>query len=115
MAKLIEVTAAASQQVCAMAQEEGMPARLRIAIQGGGCSGFRYHFAFEDTVAEDDQRVLPEVPEGLEIVVDPVSALYLQGAVLDYESSVFQSQLVLRNPNAKHTCGCGHSFDVAGA
>jgi iron-sulfur cluster insertion protein len=113
MEKLMEVTAAASQQVCAMAQEEGFPPRLRIAIQGGGCSGFRYHFAFEETVADDDQRLLPDEPGGLEIVVDPISALYLHGAVLDFEKTVFQSQLVLRNPNARHTCGCGHSFDVA--
>lgn len=106
---LLEVTSQAIEKVTAIAQEEGHPACLRIAIEGGGCSGFRYHFTFEDQVAQDDHLISTN---GLDVVVDPISALYLQGATLSYEENLSGAQLTLRNPHAKSTCGCGQSFET---
>lgn len=110
----VEITPLATTKIVAIAAEDGQPPRLRIAIEGGGCSGFRYHFTFENEALEDDQVILTSASScsDLEVIVDPISALYLQGAVLDYEESLSGSQLVLRNPHAKSTCGCGQSFEA---
>lgn len=109
---LIQVTPDAVAKIRAIALEEGRAPRLRIAIEGGGCSGFRYRFDFEETVDEDDHLI----PLGaLDVVVDPVSAMYLRGATLSHEESLLGSQLTLRNPNATHTCGCGSSFSTEAA
>jgi iron-sulfur cluster insertion protein len=81
---------------------------LRIYIQGGGCSGFQYGFQFADTINEDDTII--ESAEGLKIVVDPMSMMYLEGAEIDYVKTLAGEQFSIRNPNATTTCGCGSSF-----
>lgn len=81
--------------------------KLRISIQGGGCAGMEYKFELENKCEEDD---LTFSHLGAEVVIDPVSAQYLNGATLDYISEMFNSRFVLTNPNAKTTCGCGQSF-----
>lgn len=79
--------------------------KLRLAVQGGGCSGFQYSFTF-DQQAEDDLLVEEFV------VVDPISSTYLEGVTLDYETSLLGSQFKVRNPTATATCGCGKSFNI---
>ena len=82
---------------------------LRVAIQGGGCSGFQYGLGFDSGVAEGDQEL---VLEGVRVVVDPFSAPYLQGAKIDYLTGLQESGFKIDNPNAVSSCGCGHSFQV---
>jgi iron-sulfur cluster insertion protein len=104
----IAVTAAAAAKVGELVREEGNPGlKLRVYITGGGCSGFQYGFAFEEERADDDLAV---ERDGVVVLVDPLSLQYLQGAEIDYSESLSGAQFVIRNPNAKTTCGCGSSF-----
>lgn len=103
-------TEAAARKVRELMTEEGNPElKLRVYIQGGGCSGFQYGFGFEEAVQEDDLTV---VTDGVTLIVDPISLQYLEGAEVDYSESLTGAQFVIRNPNAKTTCGCGASFTV---
>ena len=81
---------------------------LRVYIQGGGCSGFQYGFAF-DGKKEGDETV---VTDGVTLLVDPTSLQYLDGAEIDYSADHFASQFTITNPNAQTTCGCGSAFAV---
>jgi iron-sulfur cluster assembly protein len=83
---------------------------LRVAIQGGGCSGFQYGLGFDTGSAEGDVEL--EL-EGVKVVVDPFSAPYLQGATIDFLTGLQESGFKIDNPNAASSCGCGHSFQVA--
>ena len=106
----LQFTEAAAAKVRELIAEEGNEAlKLRVYIQGGGCSGFQYGFEFDETQGEDD---LPIVTDGVTLLVDPLSLQYLMGAVVDYTESLTGAQFVIRNPNAKTTCGCGSSFTV---
>jgi len=101
---------AAAHKVRELITEENNPnLKLRVYISGGGCSGFQYGFTFDETSAEDDLAV---VKDGVTLVVDPLSLQYLMGAEVDYRESLQGAQFVIRNPNAKTTCGCGSSFSV---
>ena len=103
-------TEAAARKVRELMTEEGNPElKLRVYIQGGGCSGFQYGFGFEEVMQEDDLAV---VTDGVTLIVDPISLQYLEGAEVDYSESLTGAQFVIRNPNAKTTCGCGSSFTV---
>lgn len=103
-------TEAAASKVAALIEEEGKPnLMLRVYIQGGGCSGFQYGFAFDEEEKEGDTRV---VTDGITLLVDPMSMQYLGGAEVDYTEGLQGSQFVIRNPNASTTCGCGSSFSV---
>ncbi len=82
---------------------------LRLAVNGGGCSGFQYEFDFVAEAAPDD-FVLGE--DGAQIVIDPVSLDFLRGSVVDYTEELLGARLVVLNPNAKSSCGCGTSFSV---
>ena len=82
---------------------------LRVSVEGGGCSGFQYGFEFDEGQNEDDFAI---VTEGVTLLVDPLSLQYLAGASVDYSESLSGAQFVIRNPNAKTTCGCGSSFTV---
>jgi len=83
---------------------------LRIFIQGGGCSGFQYGFRFADEIEEGDQIL--ESEEGIKILIDPMSAMYLEGATIDYVKSIAGEQFSITNPNSQTTCGCGSSFSA---
>jgi iron-sulfur cluster insertion protein len=103
-------TAAAAAKVASLIEEEGNPnLKLRIHIQGGGCSGFQYGFAFDENVNEGDTEV---EKDGVTLVIDPMSVQYLMGAEVDFVEGLQGSQFVVRNPNAATTCGCGSSFSV---
>lgn len=103
-------TAAAAAKVASLIEEEGNPElKLRIYIQGGGCSGFQYGFTFDEGEKEGDTSV---VTDGVTLLIDPMSMQYLMGAEVDYTESLQGSQFVIRNPNATTTCGCGSSFSA---
>ena len=106
----LQFTPAAAAKVRELVAEEGNAAlKLRVYIQGGGCSGFQYGFEFDEGQNEDD---LPVVTDGVTLLVDPLSLQYLMDATVDYTESLTGAQFVIRNPNAKTTCGCGSSFTV---
>lgn len=103
-------TDAAAEKVRDLLIDEGNPdLRLRVFVQGGGCSGFQYGFTFDETVNEDDTTIHKN---GVELLVDPMSFQYLVGAEIDYKEDLEGSQFVIRNPNASTTCGCGSSFSI---
>jgi iron-sulfur cluster insertion protein len=106
----ITLSDSAARKVRELIAEEGnAELALRVYINGGGCSGFQYGFAFEEAAEADDLRL---IQEGVTVLVDPISLQYLEGAELDYSESLRGAQFVVRNPNAKTTCGCGSSFAV---
>ena len=106
----MQFTAAAAAKVRELIAEEGnADLALRVYIQGGGCSGFQYGFEFDENRAEDDLAI---VTEGVTLLVDPLSLQYLMGAEVDYSESLTGAQFVIRNPNARTTCGWGSSFSV---
>jgi len=106
----LDFTAAAAQKVRELITEEGNPAlKLRVYISGGGCSGFQYGFSFDEQQSDDDY-VLER--DGVALLVDPLSLQYLAGAEIDYRENLNGAQFVIRNPNARTTCGCGSSFSV---
>ncbi len=103
-------TDSAANKVKQLIEEEGNDAlKLRVFVSGGGCSGFQYGFTF-DEVANEDDTVLNK--NGVQLLVDPMSAQYLTGAEIDYTEGLEGSQFVIKNPNATTTCGCGSSFSV---
>ena len=103
-------TDSAAEKVAQLIEEEGNPdLKLRVFVQGGGCSGFQYGFEFDENRAEDDLAV---DTAGVTLLVDPLSLQYLMGAEVDYTESLTGAQFVIRNPNAKTTCGCGSSFSM---
>lgn len=106
----LRLTDSAVRKVQELIAEEGNPRlKLRVYITGGGCSGFQYGFSFDDQAADDD---LALTFDSVTVVVDPISAQYLIGAEVDYTENLSGAQFVIRNPNAKTTCGCGSSFSV---
>ena len=106
----LQFTSAAAAKVRELVREEGNDAlKLRVYIQGGGCSGFQYGFEFDEEQGEDDLAVQTD---GVTLLVDPLSLQYLMGAEVDYTESLHGAQFVIRNPNAKTTCGCGSSFSA---
>lgn len=109
-APLIDFTAAAAAKVRELIREEGNEAlKLRVYIQGGGCSGFQYGFEFDEQQNDDDLALRTD---DVTLLVDPLSLQYLVGAQVDYTESLHGAQFVIRNPNAKTTCGCGSSFSA---
>jgi len=101
-------TDAAAAKVKELLVEEGNPElRLRVFVQGGGCSGFQYGFTFDESVNDDDTTI---DKNGVQLLIDPMSFQYLVGAEIDYKDDLEGAQFVIRNPNATTTCGCGSSF-----
>jgi iron-sulfur cluster insertion protein len=107
---MINVTPTAATKITELLTEENkMGAGLRVFVQGGGCSGFQYGFEFDENRGDDDVAV---ETDGVTLLVDPLSLQYLMGAEVDYAESLQGAQFVIRNPNAKTTCGCGSSFTM---
>jgi iron-sulfur cluster insertion protein len=106
----INFTESAADKVADLIAEEGNPAlKLRVFVQGGGCSGFQYGFTFDEDVNEDDTEFSKK---GVTLLVDSMSFQYLVGAEIDYKEDINGSQFVIKNPNATTTCGCGSSFSA---
>ena len=103
-------TDSAANKVKELIIEEGNPdLKLRVFVNGGGCSGFQYGFTF-DEILNDDDTVMEK--DGVKLLIDPMSYQYLVGAEIDYSEGLEGSQFVIRNPNATSTCGCGSSFSA---
>ena len=108
--QVLVFTDAAAGKVGELIREEANPnLKLRVFVSGGGCSGFKYGFTFDENVEEGDFLV---ENAGVQLLVDPMSAQYLMGAEIDYKDDLQGAQFVIRNPNAKTTCGCGSSFSA---
>ena len=106
----IVFTDSAANKVSELIKEENNDAlKLRVFISGGGCSGFQYGFTFDENIEEGDSQIQNL---GVTLLVDPMSIQYLMGAEIDYKEDLQGAQFVIRNPNAKTTCGCGSSFTV---
>lgn len=103
-------TDAAADKVKQLIDEEGNPdLKLRVFVQGGGCSGFQYGFTFDEEVNEDDTVMNKN---GVQLLIDSMSYQCLVGAEIDYKDDLNGAQFVIKNPNASTTCGCGSSFSV---
>ncbi|OIQ84226.1 iron-sulfur cluster insertion protein ErpA [mine drainage metagenome] len=103
-------TDSAAAKVKELIDEEGNPElKLRVFVQGGGCSGFQYGFTFDEAVNDDDMQM---VKNGVTLLIDAMSLQYLSGAEIDYKEGLEGAQFVIKNPNAQTTCGCGSSFSV---
>jgi iron-sulfur cluster insertion protein len=121
---LIFTSAAAAKVWELVCEEENPELKLRVFVTGGGCSGLQYGFTFDEVQQEDDTVIEKQVEdededggEGgdaghVQLLIDPMSLQYLTGAEIDYTEDVQGAQFVIRNPNAKTTCGCGSSFSV---
>ena len=113
----LNFTVSAANKVAQLIEEEENPhLNLRVFITGGGCSGFQYGFTFDETIADDDEIIEQTNKDGtttVKLLVDPMSMQYLSSAEIDYVEDIQGEQFVIRNPNAKTTCGCGSSFSIA--
>lgn len=114
----IVFTDSAALKVASLIDEEENPSlNLRVYITGGGCSGFQYGFTFDESINEGQDHIVEKIVDNktqrvVKLLIDPMSYLYLEGAEIDYREDIEGAQFVIRNPNAKTTCGCGASFSV---
>jgi len=108
---MIEITERARNEVRRIIEEQSLSdgTALRVGVKGGGCSGFSYTLGFDDQINNMDQ--VNEV-EGVKVVCDPKSFLYLNGTQIDFEESLMGRGFKFGNPNASNSCGCGESFSV---
>jgi iron-sulfur cluster assembly accessory protein len=107
MVNLTNVAATKVKEI--MTMQTPAPVALRVAVVGGGCSGFQYHMAFENQTNETDN--VYEI-DGLKVLVDQMSSMYLEGIEIDYIETLEGAGFKFNNPNVKSTCGCGSSFSV---
>src|SRR5580698_352837 len=105
----VTVSARAAKRIASILAGEPGPAMLRLAVTGGGCSGFQYNFAIDETRMDDD-LVLER--DGATILIDPVSLDFLAGAEIDFTDDLIGQAFKVNNPNATASCGCGTSFSV---
>lgn len=112
----IYFTVSAADKVASLIAEEDNPnLNLRVVINGGGCSGFQYGFTFDEIIQPDDTVITQKCSDNqqsVNLLVDSISHQYLNNAEIDYVKSIQGEQFVIRNPNAKTTCGCGSSFSM---
>src|SRR5579862_5488623 len=107
----VNLTASAAKRVAELKVQENMPdSFLRLAVSGGGCSGFQYGFSFDETKNADDQVF---ERDGVALVIDEVSLELVKGAEIDFVEDMMGAAFQVRNPNAASSCGCGNSFSVA--
>jgi iron-sulfur cluster insertion protein len=105
----VTLSPAAAARIRHIGAQEGRPIMLRVAVEGGGCSGFQYQFDLVDEVQDDDLRV--EL-DGAAALVDVVSLALLKGSEIDFVDELAGAEFRIRNPNAKSSCGCGVSFSI---
>lgn len=106
--EILTVTSAAADTIRTLLEQRSIPGyALRVFVSGGGCSGMQYGMAFEEAARDFDAVV---DAEGVKLIIDPTSLMYLQGATIDYVDSLMGGGFRIDNPNAVSSCGCGHSF-----
>jgi iron-sulfur cluster assembly accessory protein len=105
----IVLSPSAARRLAKLGLAEGHPVMLRVAVEGGGCSGFQYRMDLVETAEADDLRI---ETDGQSLLVDPVSVPFLKGSEIAYVDELAGAQFVVRNPNAATSCGCGVSFSI---
>ena len=105
----VTVTDRAFARLAEIAAEAGEAKALRVAVLGGGCSGFQYEIELADAPAEDDLVI---EKDGMRVLIDPESKPFLQGSTIDFTDELIGARFAVRNPNAASTCGCGTSFSI---
>jgi iron-sulfur cluster assembly accessory protein len=105
----VTVSARAARRIAEILKAEPAPSMLRVAVTGGGCSGFQYNFALDDARLDDDIVV---ERDGATVLIDPVSLEFLKGAEIDFADDLIGAAFKINNPNATSSCGCGTSFSV---
>ena len=105
----VTLTPNAARRIRAIGEAEGRPVMLRVAVEGGGCSGFQYLFELVDQAQADDVRI---EHDGAAALVDEVSLPFLRGSEIDFVDELAGAEFRVRNPNAKSSCGCGVSFSI---
>ena len=105
----LTLSPAAAKRIQAIGAHEGRPVMLRVAVEGGGCSGFQYQFDLVDKAQDDDLRV---ERDGAAALVDVISLALLKGSEIDFVDELAGAEFRVRNPNAKSSCGCGVSFSI---
>jgi len=105
----ITLTDRAASQIARIIADEGEGVMLRVAVEGGGCSGFQYGFTLDD-LRNDDDLVLEK--NGVKVLIDSISVAYLTGSEIDYVDDLIGASFKIVNPNATASCGCGTSFSI---
>lgn len=105
----LTLSPAAADRILAIGAREGRPLMLRVAVEGGGCSGFQYQFDLVEAAEADDLRI---EHGGAAALVDVVSLALLKGSEIDFVDALAGAEFRIRNPNAKSSCGCGVSFSI---
>jgi iron-sulfur cluster assembly accessory protein len=105
----VSLTDRAAKRIAAILKEEPAPAMLRLAVTGGGCSGFQYDFVLDDTKADDDLVI---EKGGATVLIDPMSLDFLKGSEIDFVTEMIGAAFKVNNPNATASCGCGTSFSL---
>ena len=105
----LTLSPAAAQRIRAIGQAEGRAVMLRVAVEGGGCSGFQYMFDLVEAAEPDDLRI---ERDGAAALVDEISLALLKGSEIDFVDELAGAEFRVRNPNAKTSCGCGVSFSI---
>ena len=108
-AQTVKISKRAAQRIKEILAKESKKFMLRVAVSGGGCSGFQYTFALDDHTTPDDLVV---AHHGAKVVVDAASLMFMEGAEIDYEDALIGAAFRIHNPNATASCGCGTSFSV---
>lgn len=105
----VTVSAKAAKRIAEILKAESEPSMLRVAVTGGGCSGFQYNFTIDDTKMDDDLVI---ARDGATVLVDPMSLDFLKGSEIDFVDDLIGASFKIHNPNATSSCGCGTSFSV---
>ena len=105
----VTLSARAARRIAEIVSAEPQPTALRVAVTGGGCSGFQYNFALDETQLDEDLVV---ERDGAKVLIDPVSLDFLAGAEIDFTDDLIGQAFKVNNPNATASCGCGTSFTV---
>lgn len=105
----VTLSGSAGRRIASIIEREEKGLMVRLAVQGGGCSGFQYSFSLDDTRNEDDLVI---ERDGAVLLIDEISAGFLAGSEIDYQEDLMGASFTVRNPNAASSCGCGSSFSV---
>jgi iron-sulfur cluster insertion protein len=107
---MITITTSAAKKIKTIIDAEDPSLKLRVFVEGGGCTGFQYGFSIEEQPPAEDDLTFDK--DGISVVIDSISMQYMTEAEIDYTESLMGSNFTIRNPNVKATCGCGSSFAV---